>query len=244
MQRTLNKNKKLHVAMIMDGNGRWAAARSKPRAVGHYAGAEAARHIIEVAPELNISTLTLYAFSGDNWHRPDREVSALMKLFRKYLALETGRCIDNGVKLDFIGRRDRVAKEVRFAMEHTETATANGQRLHLRIAIDYSARDSILQAARRLNGAPNVSRELFAQLLSSTPQAPSPNVDLLIRTGGEQRLSDFLLWECAYAELYFVNHFWPDFKPADLKAAIEWFHQRERRFGRLPDNHESLTCTE
>ena len=224
----------LHVAIIMDGNGRWASARGLPRVAGHRAGAQAVRRTIEAAPKLGIRTLTLYAFSSDNWQRPAQEVSTLMNLFHEYLERETGECVRHGVRLSVIGRRDRLAPELRRAIRRAEEATAAGNHLHLRIAVDYSARDAILRAAHRVNGK-RVGRAEFARLLGEALHArePAPDVDLLIRTGGEQRLSDFLLWECAYAELYFTSRMWPDFEARDLEEAVREFHRRERRFGRV-----------
>ena len=225
----------LHVAIIMDGNGRWAVSRGSSRPTGHIEGARTARRIVEAAPQCGIRVLTLYAFSADNWNRPQREVAMLMRLFRRYLLSEVDRCIANGVRLTIIGRRDRVPSEVRKAIESAEAATSEGRTLDLRIAVDYSARDSILRAARR--AADNhLSREQFSRLLGEVEhdRGPSREVDLLIRTGGEQRLSDFLLWECAYAELYFSDILWPDFSAKDLHAAVAEFHARERRFGGVP----------
>ncbi|HTS75384.1 MAG TPA: di-trans,poly-cis-decaprenylcistransferase [Bryobacteraceae bacterium] len=211
----------LHVAIIMDGNGRWATARGLPRVAGHRAGADAVRRTVEAAPSLGISVLTLYAFSSDNWRRPSREVSALMRLFSRYLVQECDRCVANGVKLEAIGRRDRLPASVVALLEQAERRTAAGRKLHLRLAIDYSARAAILHAARA-GGA--LTEESLSRRLG-------PDVDLLIRTSGEQRLSDFLLWECAYAEMVFTRRMWPEFSTGDLAAAIEEFHCRERRFG-------------
>mgnify|MGYP000002787235 CR=1 FL=1 len=225
----------LHVAIIMDGNGRWAVSRGSSRPAGHIEGARTARRIVEAAPQCGIRVLTLYAFSADNWNRPQREVAMLMRLFRRYLLSEVDRCIANGVRLTIIGRRDRVPGEVRKAIESAEAATSEGRTLDLRIAVDYSARDSILRAARRAADH-HLSREQFSRLLGEVEhdRGPSREVDLLIRTGGEQRLSDFLLWECAYAELYFSDILWPDFSAKDLHAAVAEFHARERRFGGVP----------
>ena len=223
----------MHVAVIMDGNGRWAVSRGQPRAAGHRAGARVVSRIVEGAAELGIGTLTLYAFSSDNWRRPGREVSALMRLFRAYLASETARCVQNGVRLDVIGRRDRLTPVLLKAIEAAEAETSGGKRLHLRIAIDYSARDSILMAARAAEGT-ELEREEFGELLRRVNHsAPSPDVDLLIRTGGEQRLSDFLLWECAYAELHFDPCMWPDFSVRRLEGALQEYARRDRRFGGL-----------
>ncbi len=232
----------LHVAIIMDGNGRWAVSRGRPRTAGHLAGVEAVRRTVEGAAGLGVGTLTLFAFSSDNWRRPDLEVRALMRLFRSYLAAEAGRCADNGIRLQVIGRRDRLPPGLVRAIAEAEARTAGCDRFLLRIAVDYSARDAILRAATRLaadaaSGEP--SREAFARLLAESSDdgsaaSPAVDVDLLIRTGGEQRLSDFLLWECAYAELVFTDRMWPDFGPADLAEAVREFHRRERRFGTVP----------
>lgn len=225
----------LHVAIIMDGNGRWAVRRGLPRPAGHHAGAKAVRRVVEAAPDLGISTLTLFAFSSDNWHRPSDEVTALMDLFRTYLNTETERCVEQGVRISVIGRRDRLEPQLLAAVQAAETATTGRHVLHLRIAVDYSGRDAILTAAEQLSNVSQVSREIFSHLLGSAVHAegPAPDVDLLIRTGGERRLSDFLLWECAYAELLFTDRMWPDFHAVDLKAAVREFHARLRRFGRI-----------
>lgn len=241
MQRTFSISKTasagLHVALIMDGNGRWATARGRPRTLGHRAGAGSVRKVVEAAPGLGIGTLTLYAFSGDNWGRPPREVGALMRLFRAYLAAETGRCVETGVRLSVIGRRDRLPEVLVRAIGGAEEATAGGTRLHLRIALDYSARDALVRAAAlcAAEGEAEPSREAFARCLGRAMNAAeaAPDVDLLVRTGGEQRLSDFLLWECAYAELLFVPTLWPDFGAAELAAAVAEFGGRERRFGKV-----------
>jgi undecaprenyl diphosphate synthase len=232
----------LHVAIIMDGNGRWAVSRGRPRTAGHLAGVEAVRRTVEGAAGLGVGTLTLFAFSSDNWRRPDLEVRALMRLFRSYLAAEAGRCADNGIRIQVIGRRDRLPPGLVRGIEEAEARTAAAGRFLLRIAVDYSARDAILRAAARLGAeaaAGEPSREAFARLLADPcddgdSATPAPDVDLLIRTGGEQRLSDFLLWECAYAELVFTDRMWPDFGPADLAEAVREFHRRERRFGTVP----------
>jgi undecaprenyl diphosphate synthase len=216
----------LHAAIIMDGNGRWATTRGLPRVAGHSAGAEALRRAVEAAPDLGIGKLTVYAFSSDNWQRPRTEVSALMKLFHMYLRRERARCVENGVRVSVIGRRDRLPAMVLPAIESVEAATQAGTKLHLRLAVDYSSRDAILRAARKLKA--HASRDDFSALLGG------PDVDLLIRTGGEHRLSDFLLWEAAYAELVFTPVMWPDFQASDLAAAVAEFHSRERRFGAVP----------
>ncbi len=201
----------LHVAIIMDGNGRWATARGRPRSAGHRAGAKAVRRVVEGAPPLGIGILTLYAFSSDNWQRPAGEVAGLMRLFEKFLRGESARCVAEGVRLRVIGRRDRLAPALLRAIEAAEAATAGGATLQLNLAVDYSARHAI-RAGERL-----------------------PDVDLLIRTGGEQRLSDFLLWESAYAELLFTPLAWPDYDADSLAEAVAQFHARDRRFGRVGD---------
>ncbi len=227
----------IHVGIIMDGNGRWATRQGKSRAEGHREGAAVVRRIVEAAPDLGVSTLTLFAFSADNWQRPRREVSWLMRLFREYLRGEAARCVETGVRLNVIGRRDRLGPALRSAIEETEAATGAGATLHLRVAIDYSARDAILRAAQCLNTGTVPSRESFSRLLAIVDHgaAQAPPVDLLIRTGGERRLSDFLLWECAYAELCFLPVMWPDFAPDLFADAVADYHGRERRFGALPD---------
>ena len=225
----------LHVAIIMDGNGRWATRRGLPRSAGHRAGVLAARRVVEAAPGLGVSALTLFAFSSDNWRRPRDEVSALMSLLREYLRAELRRLVENGARLTVIGRRDRLPKDLREAIAEAEQASASGERLLLRIALDYSSRDAIAQAAARWRGGHAPSRDDFARLLASPDCENAGDVDLLIRSGGEKRLSDFLLWEAAYAELCFVDTLWPDFGADDLRAAIADFHRRERRFGGLGD---------
>jgi len=228
----------LHVAIIMDGNGRWATQRGRPRLVGHRAGAEAVRRVVRHAPRLGIDTLTLYAFSGDNWERPITETTALMKLFGNYLRRETAELAEAGVRLRVIGRRDRIPPDLLHAVDAAEAATACGTTMALRIAIDYSARDALVLAAVRARSTPGepLDRDRFAWHIGQAMHAEgrTRDVDLLIRTGGEQRLSDFLLWECAYAELMFSPRMWPEWTAADLAAAVADFQVRERRFGRLP----------
>jgi len=229
----------LHAAIIMDGNGRWAEQRGLPRAAGHRAGAETVRRVVSAAPEEGIGTLTLYAFSADNWRRPALEVKNLMQLLRTHLRSEAERLVEEGVRVNVIGRRDRLAPVLLEEIRAVETRTRAGGRLHLQIAVDYSGRDAILEAARLSAGSPSPSREVFAARIARALHADAaiPDVDLLIRTGGEQRLSDFLLWECAYAELVFTQRLWPDFDEADLAAARREFEGRERRFGGQPRQH-------
>jgi undecaprenyl diphosphate synthase len=217
----------LHVAIIMDGNGRWAAARGLPRLAGHRRGADAVRRTVEAAPGCGIGTLTLYAFSSDNWRRPADEVSGIMGLFRLYLLREKRRCVENGVRVSVIGRRDRLPAAIVDAIESIEEATRECTTLHLRLAVDYSSRDSLLRAAKLCSERQEWSREAFTGALG-------PDVDLLIRTSGEQRLSDFLLWECAYAEFVFLDTHWPAFGERELRLAISEFASRDRRFGAAP----------
>lgn len=226
----------IHVAIIMDGNGRWATARGRPRTAGHIAGARVVRKIVEAAPSCGIGMLTLYAFSGDNWARPSREVALLMRLFRRYLVSEVDRCVTNDVRMRIIGRRDRIPGELLRAIVAAEEATRHGKTLDLRIAVDYSARDAMVRAAQYLRDSDSITREELATALGRVDHwnGQQRDVDLLIRTGGEQRLSDFLLWECAYAELYFTDRRWPEFTAADLEQAVAEFHSRERRFGTVP----------
>ena len=199
----------------MDGNGRWAAARGLPRIAGHRAGAEAVRRIVTAAPQAGARVLTLFAFSSDNWRRPGAEVSGLFKLLGDFIDRETGRCLAEGVRVEFIGRRDRLPVHLAERMAEIETVTSVGTRLHLRIAVDYSGREAMRSGTI------------------------GPDVDLLIRTGGERRLSDFLLWESAYAELVFTRRMWPDFDAGDLEGAVREFRGRDRRFGRVP---ETVAC--
>jgi undecaprenyl diphosphate synthase len=224
-----------HVAIAMDGNGRWATARGLPRPAGHRCGAVSVRRVVEAACDEGIAVLTLYAFSSDNWRRPRAEIDGLMALFGDYLRDETARCADAGIRLTMIGRRDRLAPSLRRAAETAERATAGATRLHLRLAIDYSSREAIWLAAERMIRAGRSSREEFvARIRSGRGEiAEVPDVDLLIRTGGEKRLSDYLLWECAYAELHFVDVAWPDFGAEHFAAALDEFAGRERRFGAI-----------
>jgi len=225
---------RLHVAIITDGNGRWATSRGLPRSAGHRAGAEAARGVIEAAPRHGIHTLTLFALSAANWKRPAAEVNAILRLLHEYLLAETTQCVSEGVRLSIIGRRDRIPATLREVIAEAEAATVRGSRLHVRLAIDYSARETIFNAACRFYKVTELSQDSFGRVLSEVQRGGSTEVDLLIRTGGEQRLSDFLLWECAFAELVFVAKRWPDFTVGDLQTAVDEFHRRERTRGGLP----------
>ncbi len=237
----------------MDGNGRWATARGLPRAAGHRAGAEALRRVVEAAPHHGVGTLTVYAFSADNWSRPTSEVTALMALLGGYLRSETARLKRAGVRLQLVGRRDRLPGALRNAAARAEWETRDGRRLWLRVAVDYSARWAIRQAAARLADAARlgpeagearageagrapVTAEAFEAALAVALHpdgAPAGPVDLVLRTGGEQRLSDFLLWESAYAELRFLDTPWPDVTADTLAEAVADFRTRQRRFGGL-----------
>ncbi len=229
----------IHVAIICDGNGRWATSRGLPRSAGHRAGAEAARSIIRSAPHFGIHTLTLFTLSSSNWIRPPAEVEAILKILKDYLQAETDRCLDEGIRLSIIGRRDRFHATLREAIAESEAITAKGKNLHLRLAVDYSSRHCLFQAASKFYKATNLSTEAFSHVLSEVQRGGSTDVDLLIRTGGEQRLSDFLLWECAFAEFVFLEKRWPDFTPVDLRKAIVEFVKRERTRGALPQEHAS-----
>ncbi len=211
---------KPHVAIIMDGNGRWAEARGLPRPAGHQVGAEAVRGAVRTAIANDIGALSLYAFSTYNWRRSEAEVAGLMALLRHFLLVEARQLRDNNVRISILGRRDRLPLGLMKAIAAAERTTAACTGLHLRVAIDYSARDAILAAA-----AQGLSAEAIAAQLGTE------DVDFLIRTGGDQRLSDFMLWECAQAELYFTPVKWPDFGPAEFEAALADFARRTRSFG-------------
>ena len=238
---------RFHVAINMDGNGRWALQRGRPREEGHVVGAGAVRRTVEAAPRLGITTLTLYAFSSDNWRRPHGEVDNLMRLFHAYLDSECDHLAECGVRFSVIGRRDRISDALRRRIAHVEASTREATVLHLRVAIDYSAREALLAAAGRVAAGVAPSREDFERAMFESLHAPSGtrDVDLLIRTGGEQRLSDFLLWESAYAELFFTDVLWPDFTEADLAAAVQSFAARDRRYGgvRTCDASSSASTT-
>ncbi len=215
----------LHVAIIMDGNGRWASAQGLPRTVGHRAGAEAMRRIAKAAPDSGVTTLTLFAFSSYNWNREREEVDGLMRLLGDYLENETATLLESGARLTLIGRRDRLPATHRERLDRIEAATAHCRALHIRIAVDYSARESIEQAAACWRPGAALGA-LVAQAGPGDDQ--SADVDLLIRTGGDMRLSDFMLWECAFAELWFTEKMWPDFERADLARAIADYHRRQK----------------
>ena len=235
---------RLHVAITMDGNGRWALLRGRPREDGHGMGAGAVRRTVESAPKLGITTLTLYAFSSDNWRRPRGEVDNLMLLLQQYLDGECADLVERGVRLSIIGRRDRIPGSLARSIATVEDLTSGGTALHLRVAIDYSSRDALVAAAGRVAGGTPPTREAFERSLCEAIHAPcgTRDVDLLIRTGGEHRLSDFLLWESAYAELYFTDVLWPDFCESDLAAAVRDFAARDRRFGGVRHTARMTDC--
>lgn len=216
-----------HTAIILDGNGRWAERRGLPRLAGHRAGADAVRRTVETARTLGLRLITLYAFSSDNWQRPRTEVTGLFSLLSSYLAGETARLREQEIRLTIIGRRDRLPRELTRTIEASEEATASGRELHLRVAVDYSSRHAIAAAARRMPPRSTAPSSDLSRLIAM------PDVDLLIRTGGERRLSDFLLWEAAYAELVFLDVPWPEFGRAELESALEEYAGRQRRFGRI-----------
>jgi undecaprenyl diphosphate synthase len=225
----------MHVAIIMDGNGRWAKRRGLPRTAGHVEGAKAVRSAVEVAARAGVDTLTIYAFSAANWARPSTEIAALMRLFGQYLFTETRRCVEQSIRINVIGRRDRLSDSLVRSIEQSERLSASGSGMLLRIAVDYSSHHSIVEAARRAGRDPDLDDEAFARALHEVDHSayPAGEVDLLIRTGSEQRLSDFMLWECAYAELYFTECLWPDFDEQRFRCALEDYAGRQRRFGAL-----------
>ncbi len=256
MQPTNNRapQSRLHVAIIMDGNGRWANDRGLPRTAGHIAGVNAVRTVVETAARRNIGTLTLYTFSSGNWNRPRSEVSAIMQLLVNRLPAESRRLAQEGIRLSVVGRRDRLADNVLRAIKDAEAVTRAGTSMHLCLAVDYSARYALARAARHLadqhhaNGVGESRADTFQRAIAGAYQVDTvvPDVDLLIRTGGEQRLSDFLLWECAYAELYFTPCQWPDFDDTALDEALTAFCGRQRRFGGVVQNsttRRSLAAT-
>lgn len=235
-----------HVAIIMDGNGRWARMRHLPRVAGHRRGADRAREAVRHCAEAGVRHLTLFAFSSENWQRPEEEVSFLMELFASKLLQETDNLNENGIRLRVIGDTTALPEKLRREIDRSERATADNDRMTLLVAANYGGRWDIGQAARRL--ADRVARgELSATaideacLASEMVTADVPDPDLLIRSGGERRISNFLLWQLAYCELYFCDMLWPDFNAAELQRALDWFDNRERRFGQTS---EQLTCPE
>ncbi len=239
MKDTSSKNSIQHVGIIMDGNGRWAQQRGMPRWKGHEAGARAVRRATEEACRQGVSMLTLFAFSNENWKRPAQEVHILFTLLHRYLREERKELIEKGIRLSTLGRRDRIPARVLEDLQMTEEATRTGTRLHLRLALDYGARQEIVMAARAL-ARRVVAGDLHPEEIDEVRFAaalvpdPVPDPDLIIRTAGEHRLSNFLLWQSAYSELYFCPKPWPDFEEADLACAIADYHSRTRKFGDLP----------
>lgn len=226
----------LHVAIIMDGNGRWAKQRGLPRAFGHRAGVAALRRTVEAAPRLGIKRLTVFGFSTENWRRPQPEISELMSLLKAYFASDLARLEADGIRVRIVGRRSGLDAEILDIVERAEARTANNARFFLQVAFNYGARADIVDAARAFALAVQEGRARAGDLSEagfearlSTAFAPGP--DLIVRTSGEQRLSNFLLWESAYAELVFQDIYWPDYGPEHLKAALADFHTRERRYG-------------
>lgn len=228
-----------HIAIIMDGNGRWAQARGLPRTVGHKHGAEAVKRTVKAAAELGIDYLTLFGFSSENWSRPVSEISELMKLLKLYLKSETAELHRNNIRLKIIGDRSHFDEEVISLMDNAETLTADNDGIQVNMALNYGARQEILQAAadwaamcHRKGIAPDAENaELYFSDFLMTKDIPDP--DLLIRTSGEKRVSNFLLWQCAYAELYFSDVYWPDFNQESLEHAIADYCKRDRRFGKI-----------
>ncbi|GLW60167.1 isoprenyl transferase [Hydrogenophilus thermoluteolus] len=226
-----------HIAIIMDGNGRWAKARGLPRIEGHRRGVEAVRTVVQHCAELGVEHLTLFAFSSENWRRPPEEVHFLMGLFRLMLKREVARLDKNGIRLRIIGNRDGLSDELRALIEAAETKTACHTKLMLNVAVNYGGRWDLLNAFNRLlSDRPElVGRVSESDLWPYLALGDAPEPDLFIRTGGEQRISNFLIWQLAYTELYFTPVFWPDFDTAALDAAIQWYRERERRFGRTSE---------
>jgi undecaprenyl diphosphate synthase len=222
-----------HVAIVMDGNGRWAQARGRERVAGHQAGIEPVRAVIRECVRLGIGALTLFAFSSENWGRPPEEVAGLMSLFLEAMAAELPELHRNGVRLRFIGERTLLTEDLRLRMGETEALTAANARLQLQVAVSYGGRWDLLQAARQLAraGSPLESEAEFARALALGELGELADPDLFIRTGGEQRVSNFLLWNLAYTELYFTERLWPDFDAAAFEAALQHFAARQRRFG-------------
>ncbi len=234
----------MHIAIIMDGNGRWATRRGLPRTAGHRAGAKAVDVVVETAARHAIDTLSLYAFSSANWQRPANEVNALFALLRHHLIRQTRRCLEQSIRLSIIGRRDRLDLALLQVIRHSEQATAQCNGMHLRIAVDYSAQFSLVETARRLRSQEAIDSGSFATQLAAVDHSarPASTVDLLIRTGGEKRLSDFLLWECAYAEFHFLDCLWPDFDAPAFAQSLAEYAARDRRFGQVTVEQTGVAC--
>jgi len=229
----------LHVAIVMDGNGRWATQRGLPRAFGHRAGVAALRRTVEGAPALGIERLTVFGFSTENWSRPPTEVSEILGLMKAYFASDLARLEREGVKVRIVGRRAGLTPDILAIVEAAETRTARNDRFHLQVAFNYGGRADITDAARKFAALVERGRAVAADLDEKAFEthlstAPARAPDLIIRTGCERRLSNFLLWECAYAELIFQDVYWPDYGAEHLRAALTDFHSRERRYGGVP----------
>lgn len=227
-----------HVAIIMDGNGRWAKKRGLPRIEGHKIGAKSVEDVVETSRKIGIKYLTLYSFSKDNWKRPKEEVEGLMQLLKEYLIKERTKMKDNGIKFDVIGNIEDLPQEIIKEIEITKEFTSDCKDMHLYLALSYSGREEIIKIVRKsiqmfkegkIVNETQITQDLVGDMMKL------PDVDLLIRTSGEIRISDFLLWQIAYAELYFTKKLWPDFRGKDLIKAILWFQKRERRFGLTPE---------
>ncbi|WP_045362693.1 polyprenyl diphosphate synthase [Mycoavidus cysteinexigens] len=239
-----------HIAIIMDGNGRWATQRRLPRVAGHTKGVETVRSMVEACVRRNVSYLTLFAFSSENWRRPTDEVSFLMRLFVSVLEREIGKMHANGIRLRVIGDLTKFESHIQELIRCAEAKTANNQRMTLTIAANYGGRWDLTQAAYKLAAQAVAAKEVPSidevDLSKHLAMAYAPEPDLFIRTGGEQRLSNFLLWQFAYTELYFTDTFWPDFDAQALDLALDWYRQRERRFGRISAQLEApknlLSC--
>ena len=234
----------LHVAIIMDGNGRWAKERGQPRALGHRAGVAALRRTVEGAPDLGIERLTVFGFSTENWSRPAREISELMGLLKAYFRSDLARLERDGVKVRIVGRRTGLQPDILDIVEQAEARTRANDRFHLQVAFNYGGQADIVDAARAFalkvkQGLADPAELTEAVFESHLSTAPAPAPDLIIRTSGEHRLSNFLLWECAYAELVFQPVYWPDYGPEHLRSAIDEFRRRERRFGLVPADSTS-----
>lgn len=229
-----------HVAVIMDGNGRWAKRRGLPRSAGHRSGVQRARAVVESCGRRGVTTLTLFAFSSENWRRPESEVGMLMKLFVEALQREVNTLDENGVRLRFVGDRQSLGTQLQAQVQAAEAQTAHNEGLDLVIAVAYGGRWDISRAARQLAGDAAQGRiepEAIDEsaVAGRLALAGLPDVDLLVRTGGERRISNFLLWQLAYAELYFTDCLWPDFRDPDLDQALAFYAARQRRFGQTPE---------
>jgi len=236
-------NSPKNIAIIMDGNGRWAQQRNKNRTSGHKEGVKTLKKIVKAAANLNLESLTVYAFSTENWKRPKAEVNFLLTLMRQTMRNEVEELIEKGVKVKFIGRKDALSKNLTDEIEYIEQCSTNNKKLTLNIAFNYGGRAEITDAAKKLAEAYKADKLTLDQFDEDDFSDYLYNnklqeVELLIRTGGDMRLSNFLLWQSAYAELYFTDKFWPDFEEKDLIKAIEEFKQRERRFGGLNDGDQ------